>query len=195
MKTVVCFVSRPHGFSIVDALVNSPKYKILKIFTHSLNPKSQDPTRSQRTDFQKFVQICQKNCIPLEKIDEKNQSISDVPQCDFIVEVSWRYLIGEEITNKANIVAFGIHRGKLPEYAGAQPIKQALENNEKNIVLSAHYLDSEIDQGTVIDSISHPVNYINTHTLDENIRRLRDEITELFPKLMFNVFKFFNNSS
>ena len=58
MKTVVCFISRAHGFSILYTLINSHNYKILKIFTHSLNPKSQDPLRSQRTDFQKFVKIC-----------------------------------------------------------------------------------------------------------------------------------------
>jgi methionyl-tRNA formyltransferase len=192
--TVVCFVSRAHGFSVVDALVNSHNYKILEIFTHSLNPKSQDPTRSQRTDFQKFVKICHKNCIPLKKIDEKNQIMTSIPQCDFIIEVSWRYLISKKITSKAKIAAFGIHRGKLPEYAGAKPIKQALENNEKNIILSAHYLDSEIDQGHVINTISHPVNYIETNTFDENVQRLRDEITELFPKLMFRAFQIFNSS-
>ena len=195
MITVVCFVSRAHGYSIVDALVNSHNYKILKIFTHSQNPKSQDSKRSQRPDFQKFVKICQKNYIPLETIDEKNQLVPDIPQCDFIVEVSWRYLISEKITNKAKIAAFGIHRGKLPEYAGAEPIKQALENNEKNIILSAHYLDSKIDQGLVIDIISHPVNYVDTNTFDENVQRLRDEIPKLFPKLMFKVFQIFNSNS
>ena len=88
MKTVVCFISRAHGFSILDTLINSHNYKILKIFTHSLNPKSQDPLRSQRTDFQKFVKICHKNHIPLETIDEKNQQLSGIPECDFIIEIS-----------------------------------------------------------------------------------------------------------
>ena len=68
MNTVVCFVSRAHGFSIVDALTNSKDYQILKVFTHSLNPKSQDPTRSQRKDFQKFVTLCSKNSIPLRSL-------------------------------------------------------------------------------------------------------------------------------
>ena len=195
MKTVVCFISRAHGFSILDTLINSHNYKILKIFTHSLNPKSQDPLRSQRTDFQKFVKICHKNHIPLETIDEKNQQLSDIPECDFIIEISWRYLINKKITKKAKIAAFGIHRGKLPEYAGAEPIKQALENDEKNIILSAHNLDSKIDQGRVIDTISHPVNYVDTDTFDTNVQRLRNEITELFPKLMLKVFQIFNNNA
>jgi len=195
MKTVVCLISRPHGFSILDALINSNDYKILKVFTHSLNPKSQDPSRSQRIDFQKFVKICHENCISLEIIDRKNQKLTNFSKCDFIIEVSWRYFINEEITKKAGIIAFGIHRGKLPDYVGPEPIKQALENNEKNIILSAHYLDSKIDQGYVIDTISHPVNYVDTDTFDVNVQRLRDEITELFPKLMLKVFQIFNDKS
>ena len=87
--------------------------------------------------------------------------------------------------NQAKIAAFGIHRGKLPDYAGAQPIKQALLNHEKEIVLSAHYLAPEIDSGGTILSLNHPVNYENNCNQEDNIQRLRDEITSLFSKLAF----------
>ena len=102
--------------------------------------------------------------------------------CDFIVEVSWRYLILSYITKKASIAAFGVHRGKLPEYAGAEPIKQALNKNEKEIIISAHYLGQEIDLGGTINTLSHPVNYKYSKTLEENVQRLRDEITPLFSQ-------------
>jgi len=94
-------------------------------------------------------------------------------------------LIPQTIAAKAKIVAFGIHRGKLPNYAGAEPIKQALSKGEKEIVLSAHYLSTEIDQGNTIATISHPVNYNPNTSLEENIQRLRDEIMPLFPILTF----------
>jgi methionyl-tRNA formyltransferase len=109
----------------------------------------------------------------------------ECPECDFIVEVSWRYLISQEIVSKARIGAFGIHRGKLPDYAGAEPIKQALLKGEKEIVLSAHQLVSKIDQGDTISSISHPINYDANQSLEKNIQRLREEITPLFPILTF----------
>ena len=145
MKKIVGFLSRSHGFRVLKELINS-NYEILCVYTHALNPKSQDPTRSERSDFKQFVDICKKYKIPLIPIDKKDE-IPDVPECDFIVEVSWRYLIPKEITQKSKIVAFGIHRGKLPEYAGAEPIKQALLNNEKEIVISSHELASQIDSG------------------------------------------------
>jgi len=183
MKTIVGFLSRPHGFNVLKELIKSKEYSVIRIYTHSLNPKSQDSTRSKREDYPLFENLCSENQIPLILIDSKNQEINDVPICDFIVEVSWRYLIKENITKEAKIAAFGIHRGKLPEYAGAEPIKQALLKNENEIVLSAHYLDPEIDAGGTVTSVSHPVNYDKNSNLEENVQRLRDEITPLFSKL------------
>ena len=189
LKTIVGFLSRAHGLNILSTLVESNQYRILKVYTHSLNPKSQDPKRSIRTDYHLFKEICAKYDIPLVSIDSNKEKIQDVPNCDFIVEASWRYLLLPDITKKAKIMAFGIHRGKLPEYAGAEPIKQALLQNENEIILSAHYLDSLIDTGKTITRISHPVNYDSSFSIDKNIQRFRDEITPLFSKIMFKTFK------
>ena len=190
MKTIVGFLSRKHGYSVLDELIKSSEYKILKIFTHKLNPKSQDPLRSVRTDFLDFENLCIKNKIELESIDSKSISVN-CPQCDFIVEVSWRYNIPKNITEKARIQAFGIHRGKLPNYAGAEPIKQALQNNEKEIILTAHVLDKEIDAGNVIEEKNYLVNFEQNKNLENNIQRLRDEITPLFSPLIFKTLKKF----
>ena len=189
LKTIVGFLSRAHGLNILSSLVESNQYRILKVYTHSLNPKSQDPKRSIRTDYHLFKEICAKYDIPLVSIDSNKEKIQDVPNCDFIVEASWRYLLLPDITKKAKIMAFGIHRGKLPEYTGAEPIKQALLQNENEIILSAHYLDSSIDTGKTITRISHPVNYDSSFSIDKNIQRLRDEITPLFSIIMFKTFK------
>ena len=195
MKTIVGFLSRPHGFNVLKELIKSREYSVIRIYTHSLNPKSQDSTRSKREDYSLFENLCSENQISLIPIDSKNQEINDVPICDFIVEVSWRYLIKEEVTKKPKIASFGIHRGKLPEYAGAEPIKQALSNNEKEIILSAHFLDPQIDAGGTISTMSHPVNYDNNSSLEENIQRLRDEITPLFSKLTFQTLKKLENNN
>lgn len=185
MRTVVGFLSRAHGYDALKVLVNS-EFKILSVYTHALNPKSQDAQRNVRDDYHLFENLCKKNQIPLIPIDSKN-TVMNPPECDYIVEISWRYLISEEIVKKARIACFGIHRGKLPEYAGAEPIKQALENGEKEIILSAHYLANVIDQGNTIDFETHPVNYDSNASREVNIQRLREEITPLFSKLMLRV--------
>ena len=166
MKTVVGFLARPHGYNALSALVESQNYKIIKLYTHKLNPKSQDLQRSIRADYELFVKKCADNSIPLIPIDSKDHEITDFPECDYIIEVSWRYIIPQNIINKARRDTFGIHRGKLPEFAGAEPIKQALLKNEKIIVLSAHYLEKTIDTGQVITSIEFPVDYNDEKMVD-----------------------------
>lgn len=189
MKTVVGFLSRSHGFNVLQYLINSKEYKLIKLYTHSLNPKSQDPQRQKRNDFELFENICNENNIPMEIIDNKTDVIADVPECDFIVEVSWRYLIPDTITKKARIGSFGIHRGKLPDYGGAEPIKQAILEEEKEIILSAHTLECVIDSGSTITSIVHPVNYDSNLSLEGNIQKIRDDITPLFSIITDKTFK------
>ena len=186
MIRIVAFLSRPHGYNALCGIIDEPNYQLLKVYTHKLKPKSEDSNKSERDDYRLFVEKCKENNIPLETVDSKSDPINDVPNCDFIIEISWRYLIPDEIIKKASVLAFGIHRGKLPDYAGAEPIKQALNKNEHEIILSSHYLAEEIDSGRTISTISHPVNYHKSNTLDENIQRLRDEITPLFSLLMKN---------
>ena len=193
MKTVVGFLARPHGYNALSALVESQNYKIIKLYTHKLNPKSQDLQRSIRADYELFVKKCAENSIPLISIDSKDHEITDFPECDYIIEVSWRYIIPQNIINKARRDTFGIHRGKLPEFAGAEPIKQALLKNEKIIVLSAHYLEKTIDTGQVITSIEFPVDYNDEKNLETNIQSIRDQITPLFSKLMLETLNILEN--
>ena len=193
MKTVVGFLARPHGYNALSALVESQNYKIIKLYTHKLNPKSQDLQRSIRADYELFVKKCADNSIPLIPIDSKDHEITDFPECDYIIEVSWRYIIPQNIINKARRDTFGIHRGKLPEFAGAEPIKQALLKNENIIVLSAHYLEKTIDTGQVITSIEFPVDYNDEKNLETNIQSIRDQITPLFSKLMLETLNILEN--
>lgn len=194
MKTIVGFLSRPHGFNVLQYLIDSQKYNLIKLYTHSLNPKSQDPQRQKRSDYELFENMCNKNKIPLQVIDNKNDII-DIPECDFIIEVSWRYLISEKIVKKAKIGSFGIHRGKLPDYSGAEPIKQALLKGDTEIVLSAHTLESVIDSGSVITSITHPINYDSKLSLESNIQKIRDDIIPLFSIVTDKTLKILEESN
>ena len=51
MISVVGFLSRSHGYAVLEELIKNENIVIQKIFTHSLNPLSQDSTRSVRDDF------------------------------------------------------------------------------------------------------------------------------------------------
>jgi len=193
MQTIVGFLSRPHGLNVLTTLGKLDKFKILKIYTHKFNPKSQDPSRGIRDDFELFVDKCEELSIPLETIDSKDIPIENCPECDYIVEVSWRYIIPSKIVRKSRIGTFGIHRGKLPEYGGAEPIKQAIKNNEKEIVLSAHYLEPEIDSGDVIRTLKYDLPENLPVDLEEKIQLIRDNITPLFSRITLETIEIFEN--
>jgi methionyl-tRNA formyltransferase len=189
MKTIVGFLSRQHGFNVLTSLGKINQYKFLKIYTHKLNPRSQDLNKGIRKDYQMFVNECKKLSIPLEVIDSKNEEIKKCPECDYIVEISWRYVIPSKIVKKSKIGTFGIHRGKLPNYAGAEPIKQAIKNNEKEIILSAHYLEPNIDSGEVITTSTYKLDTHPIENSEKEIQKIRNNITPLFSKIVLNTMK------
>jgi len=81
----------------------------------------------------------------------------------------------------ARIGALNVHRGRLPEYAGAEPVKRALENGDETIVLTVHEMAPEIDAGEVLVERPHPANYRRDDNLDENVVRIKKEMLPLYP--------------
>ena len=193
MQTIVGFLSRPHGFNVLTTIGKLEKFKILKIYTHKFNPRSQDSNKHVRDDFELFVKKCEELSIPLETIDSKYSPIENCPECDYIIEVSWRYIIPSKIVKKSRIGTFGIHRGKLPEYGGAEPIKQAIKNNEEEVILSAHYLEPKIDSGDVITTLKYDLPNNLPTDLEEKIQQIRDDITPLFSKITLETIEIFEN--
>ncbi len=194
MQTIVGFLSRAHGYNVLTNLGKMNEFKFLKIYTHKYNPKSQDSNKGVRDDYELFVNECKKLSIPLIPIDSKSTEITDCPECDYIIEISWRYIIPSKIVKKSRIGTFGVHRGKLPDYAGSEPIKQALKNNEKEIILSAHKLEPKIDSGNVITTSVYDLKDNLTKKTPENqIQEIRDAITPLFSVIVLNTIKILNN--
>ena len=88
--------------------------------------------------------------------------------------------------NEASLPKIGglnLHRGKLPNYPGAEPIKQALNNKDSHITVTSHLLAEEIDSGEPIALYKHPVNH-NDRSLDDNVERLKEELTPNFGPLL-----------
>lgn len=179
---VVGFLARQHGLEGLKSLIRSERYQPVGVFTHSVRPASEDPSRSQREDFKDFESLAQSSGIPLYAVDSKDDSdkvsgiLSELSP-DLILSISWRRLIPYNQLKIAKYGGLNIHRGKLPEYAGALPIHRALRDNQKNIYVTAHVLAEEIDKGDTLETIAHPVNYNPQESLDANVERLKHEIT------------------
>lgn len=73
---------------------------------------------------------------------------------DYIIAVSWRWLIKQE--NSRLIV---MHDSLLPKYRGFAPLVNCLVNGEKQIGVTALFASDEYDQGDIIAQQSLQVSY------------------------------------
>lgn len=183
---IVCLFARDCGVKALEALLNDERLTIAGLLVHSRLPKTDDPNRNIRPEFPVFKEIAYKHSIPLSVIDTREDAknlafIRTVGSFDFLISLSWRYLIPKDIFSKSKIAAFNIHRGKLPVYAGAEPIKRALESGEKHIILSAHEMVEEIDAGEILIEKTYPANFNNSKTIQENVERIKKDMLPLYP--------------
>jgi methionyl-tRNA formyltransferase len=187
---VVGFLAREHGFNGLVSLVNSDIYTPICVLTHKLKAKSQDSNRAVREDYSEYESLCRTNNIPLYAIDSKKDAMKideilmELKEFDLFASISWRRLIPANQLIMPTIGGVNLHRGKLPDYAGAEPIKQALNNGDRFVYITSHILAEEIDCGETIATYKHSVNYSNNESLYENIERLKDEITPHFGPLL-----------
>ena len=190
----VALVAREHGLSTLRKLQSTDNHQITAIFTHKFNPKSYDAQTKIRDDFEDFQSFASQNKIPLYTIDstyEKKllEDFVSKNEFEFLLSISWRYLIPPQVFEKAEFGAINLHRGDLPKYAGVEPIRKALENNEERIAVCCHHITKNYDEGEVIFKSYHDSNYDKGMSLELNIERLKKEITKYFPELTIKTLK------
>jgi methionyl-tRNA formyltransferase len=189
-KQIRCLVllAREHGLAALKQMHSTNKYQIIAIFTHKFNPKTLDIKQKIRNDFKDYKLFADQNHIPLYTINSKHEKkildeFAIKNEFEFLISISWRYLIPSDVFKKARYGAINLHRGDLPKYAGIEPIRRALENDEKEIVICCHNISSNYDEGEVIFKCHHNSNYEKHLSLEQNVKRLKKEITKYFPEL------------
>lgn len=189
-KKVVALVARDHGVSALEALLTAPEYDVVAIATHRRRPSTESPYRCPRIEFAVYRHLAAKQRIPLMPIDSSSdqaqfESFLKGIAFDLIATVSWRRKIPAAWIEQATYGGVNLHRGRLPDYPGAEPIKQALLKNEREIVISAHRLTDVIDGGEVLCVAQHPISAsLDALDLNEKILALKAELTPYFGPLM-----------
>jgi methionyl-tRNA formyltransferase len=186
---VVGYLARAHGLAGLEALVASPRYRPVLVLTHRRRPKAEDPERGEREDFARFVDIARRHGVPLLCVDGKREAeaarhVLESLGFDLIASISWRRTIPPEELCLPRIGGVNLHRGALPEYAGALPVHRALADGCREVAITAHVLTDEIDAGEVIDVVRHPVDPDPRLRLDEHVERVKQELTPLFGPLL-----------
>ncbi len=188
-KSVLAFFAREHGLSGLSALIDSDRYEPVCVVTHRFLPRSEEPQKLQRPDFGDYQKLTAKHGIPLYTVDTNKEqelveeALSEIP-FDLVASISWRRLIPISLLRRATFGGVNLHRGRLPDYAGAQPIKQALAHGDTSIAISAHVLAEKIDTGEVLCHIEHPVWLSEDLSQAANIQRIKQQLTPYFGPLL-----------
>lgn len=81
---------------------------------------------------------------------------------DLLVAHAFMKILPEFVFNAPPKGSINIHASLLPEYRGASPSKQVLQNKEMKTGLTCHYIDKGIDTGDIISQVDIEVEPCDT---------------------------------
>ncbi len=186
---IVCLFARERGLVVLKWLLSDPRFNVTALVVHSKLPKSEDCERGLRPEFPEFQKIADENGIPLYTVDTKSEAkelscLEGVGSFHFLTTVSWRFLVPERVFSRATIAPLNMHRGKLPQYAGAEPIKQALENGDTAITLTVHEMVAELDAGEILVEKEYIIEEDSKKSLPEKVECIKEAMLPLYPKAL-----------
>jgi len=99
------------------------------------------------------------------------------------ISMSYDQILQRPILQTAPFGFINCHAGKLPFYRGRNVINWAIINNEKEIGLTIHYVDEEIDTGDIILQRSLPIDWQDTYA------SVLVKVEDAFPELLSTAVK------
>ena len=113
--------------------------------------------------------------------DKKLQKQIIESNADIIFSIGGTHLIPEVILKAPKLGCFNIHPALLPKYRGRYSTVHALFNGEKNIGVTAHWMDMGIDTGPIILQRKFKVTDADTaKSVYDNFTKLGTDIFEEF---------------
>lgn len=82
--------------------------------------------------------------------EQKLLDIVDRMQVDLVVLARYMQILSESLTDKMAGRVINIHHSFLPSFKGAKPYHQAFARGVKTIGATAHYVNSQLDEGPII---------------------------------------------
>jgi methionyl-tRNA formyltransferase len=143
---VVALLARSHGLAALRALAGS--HDVVRVFTPGYEPG----TNKVRPDVPQFIRFASALC-PVYVANGLNPESEIREAChgaDVLVSVNWRQKVPADVLALTRYGGVNLHRGKLPEYAGARPVERAIAADETLVWLTAHRMTDVIDGGPVL---------------------------------------------
>ena len=99
---------------------------------------------------------------------------------ELVVMAGWMRIVGEEIINNFKNRIINIHPSLLPSFKGIDAIQQALDKRVTITGCTVHYVQKEVDSGSIIIQAAVPLKqYDNKETLKKRIQNMEHIILPL----------------
>lgn len=87
----------------------------------------------------------------------KDQHVLDAVSAfepDLIFVADYRYLLPKELLDVVARAAVNLHPSLLPKYRGRAPLNWAILKGETEVGLTAHFIDTEMDRGDILEQVA-----------------------------------------
>lgn len=185
-RTVALLAREPGLQVLTNALIGNGLIDLVHVFTHGTRPKAEGG--GERPELSRYRDAAGTHGLPLTVLDmpEARDLGAHMPagDVDLLVSVSWRALVGEDVLGRLGAGAINLHRGALPAYAGAEPVRRALEAGEARVAITAHHMTAEIDAGAEIARVWLDVGGIAAEwPAAERAERVKEMLVPLYAPL------------
>ena len=106
---------------------------------------------------------------------------------ELIVMAGWMRIVGENLINKFDKRLINIHPSLLPSFKGIDAIQQAIDNKVTITGCTVHYVQKEVDSGSIIIQAAVPlINKECKEMLKERIQKMEHIILPLSIAIVAN---------
>lgn len=170
---VVMFGYQTWGHRTLQALLDS-EHDVAMVVTH---PKSEHAYEKIWSD--SVADLAEEHGVPVmirnRPDDEELFTALKEAAPDIIVANNWRTWIPPRIFNLPRHGTLNVHDSLLPAYAGFSPLIWALINGERQVGVTAHMMDDELDAGDIV--VQRAVTVEATDTATDLFHKTVDLIT------------------
>lgn len=186
---VVCLLGRKAGLRVFGDLLAHRGIDVRALYTHSRKASFEDPDRPERPEFKDFRALAEKNGIPMGVVDFSRDAKSlpgfrEIGEFDFLVCLSWRYLISDEVLSAPVLAPINLHRGKFPKYGGNFPVQRALEDGVRVATITAHVMQREIDTGEILFELDRSMSLSPDEFVLDAVERVKSDLEPYYSEVL-----------
>jgi methionyl-tRNA formyltransferase len=151
LRTVALLAREPGLAVLRGALLDDPHLDLIAVATHGRLPRAEGG--GPRREAEEYRRLLDPRGVPLLVADPpQSRDLGRLlpERADLLISVSWRSLVLTDVLDRFDVGAINLHRGALPAYGGAEPVRRAIEAGETRMAITAHHMTPEIDQGAEI---------------------------------------------